>query len=116
MHSIKKLNQEMVVRFQRWLRVQKYLASTIDAYSKVCFKFCDFVGLKPFCDVTPLDISDFITSNLPTIWSDNFVNFRLAALRSLFDFLYMGGVIGTVPPRSIHPRKQERKPPEFCEK
>lgn len=115
MHSTKKLNQEMVVRFQRWLRAQKYLASTIEAYSKVCSKFCDFVGPNPFCEVSPLDISDFITSNLPNNLSDNFVNFRLAALRSLFDFLYMGGVIGTVPPRSIHPRKQERKPPEVWE-
>ena len=115
MHPIKNLNREMVVRFQMWLRAQNYLASTIAAYSKVCFGFCQFLRSTAICDVKPLDISDFISSDLPKNWTDNCLNFRLAALRSLFDFLYMGGVIDSVPPRFIHPRKQVRKLPDIME-
>jgi site-specific recombinase XerD len=115
MRPTNKSNHKMVVRFQIWLRAQNYLTSTIASYSRVCFGFCDFVGTKPFCEVCPLDVSDFIAGNLPPNWSDNCVNFRLAALRSLFDFLYMGGVIRTLPPRFIHPRKPERKPPHILD-
>jgi len=101
----------MVVRFQKWLRAQKYLDSTIGAYSRVCLAFCNFLGGTSLSSVKPLHISDFITGDLPANWTDNCVNFRLAALRALFDFLYMGGVIEVVPPRAIHPRKQVRRLP-----
>ena len=44
-------------------------------------------------EVVPLDISDFVTEHLPAKhWGDGLVNGRLAALRSFFDFLYMGGL------------------------
>ncbi len=63
-------------------------------------------------EVIPLDVSDFITSNLRKTWGDSVVNSRLAALRTFFDFLYMGGVVNTVPPRFIRPRKVTKKLPK----
>ena len=53
--------------------------------------------------VIPLDVSDFITLDLRDKWADSVVNSRLAALRTFFDFLYMGGVVNTVPPHSSVP-------------
>ena len=101
----------MVQRFRQWLTAQKYIPSTVEKYCGLCKGFCLFVGNTPMRQVTPLDVSDFITSNLRDKWADSVVNSRLAALRTFFDFLYMGGVVNTVPPRFIRPRKVTRKLP-----
>jgi integrase/recombinase XerD len=58
-----------------------------------------------------MDISDFITGNLPVRWTDALLNDRLACLRSFFDFLYLGGAVDSVPPRFLHPRKVVRALP-----
>lgn len=105
-------NAEMVRRFQQWLTAQKYIPSTVQKYCGLCKGFCSFVGNKPMREVVPFDVSDFITSNLRDKWGDSVVNSRLAALRTFFDFLYMGGVVNTVPPRFIHPRRVTRKLPK----
>lgn len=102
----------MVTRFRAWLIAQNYLASTVAKYCNLCEGFCVFIGTKPMAEVVPLDISDFVTADLPTKhWGDGLVNGRLAALRSFFDFLYMGGVVNSVPPRFIRPRKIPKKLP-----
>jgi integrase/recombinase XerD len=106
-----KENAEMVQRFRQWLSAQKYIPSTVEKYCGLCKGFCAFIGDKPMRQVIPLDVSDFITSNLRKTWGDSVVNSRLAALRTFFDFLYMGGVVNTVPPRFIRPRKVTRKLP-----
>jgi len=105
-------NAEMVRRFRQWLTAQKYIPSTVEKYCGLCKGFCTFIGNKPMREVIPLDISDFITSNLRKTWGDSVVNSRLAALRTFFDFLYMGGVVNTVPPRFIRPRRVTRKLPK----
>ena len=97
-------NAEMVRRFRQWLVAQNYLPSTVQKYCGLCDGFCTFVGNKTMREVIPLDVTDFITSNLRDQWADTVVNARLAALRTFFDFLYMGGVVNTVPPRFIRPR------------
>ncbi len=112
----RQINREMVRRFRTWLIAQNYLDSTVTKYCNLCEGFCVFIGNKRLPDVVPLDISDFITTNLPTTWSDGLVNGRLAALRSFFDFLYMGGVVNAVPPRFIRPRKVPKKLPSVLTK
>ena len=110
--SSRRKNEEMVRRFRTWLIAQNYLASTVAKYCNLCESFCSFIGNKPMSEVVPLDISDFITTNLPSKkWGDSLVNGRLAALRSFFDFLYMGGAVNAVPPRFIRPRKIPKKLP-----
>ena len=75
-------NKEMVTRFRAWLIAQNYLASTVAKYCNLCEGFCVFIGTKPMAEVVPLDISDFVTADLPTKhWGDGLVNGRLAALR-----------------------------------
>ncbi len=109
--SSRQVNAEMVRRFQMWLNAQKYLASTVTKYSNECKKFCAFIGNKPMQEVIPLDVADYISTNLPRKWADNLVNSRLASLRTFFDFLYMGGIVNTVPPRFIRPRKVTKRLP-----
>ena len=109
---IRQENAEMVRRFQQWLTAQKYIPSTVQKYCGLCKGFCAFIGNKSLRDAIPLDVSDFITSNLQDTWSDSVVNSRLAALRTFFDFLYMGGVVNNVPPRFIRPRRVTHKLPQ----
>lgn len=104
-------NLAMARRFRRWLTAQKYVPSTVDKYCRTCTDFCAFIREKSLRQVIPLDITDFITSHIRPTWTDTVVNSRLAALRTFFDFLYMGGVVNAVPPRFIHPRRLTAKLP-----
>jgi site-specific recombinase XerD len=101
----------MVRRFRQWLTAQKYVASTVKKYCTLCEGFCSFLGNKAMREVVPMDVSDYITSNVRKEWGDSVVNNRLGALRTFFDFLYMGGVVNTVPPRFIRPRRRPLKLP-----
>jgi len=113
MRDTAKVNHEMVVRFQKWLTAQNYQPSTVKKYCNLSDAFCDYLKDKPLRKVVPMDVSDFITSNLPVSWTDALVNDRLACLRSFFDFLYCGGAIDSVPPRFLHPRKIMKKLPRI---
>jgi site-specific recombinase XerC len=106
-----KVNRGMVCRFRLWLTAQNYATGTVQTYSAVADEFCNYIGNKPLWEVVPIDISDFITSDLPAHWNDDLLNGRLACLRSFFDFLYLGGAVNSVPPRFLHPRKGTRKLP-----
>jgi site-specific recombinase XerD len=101
----------MVRRFRQWLTAQKYIPSTVKKYGAVCEGFCSFIGNKPMREVIPIEVSDYISSNVRKEWGDSVVNNRLGALRTFFDFLYMGGVVNTVPPRFIRPRTLNRTLP-----
>jgi integrase/recombinase XerD len=116
MRSVAKVNHEMVVRFQRWLTAQNYLPSTVRKYCNLSDAFCDYIQNKPLREVAPMDVSDFITANLPVSWTDALVNDRLACLRSFFDFLYLGGAVDSVPPRSLRPRKVAKRLPRIFTK
>ena len=65
----------------------------------------------PLRHVTPMDIGDFITQNLPRHWSDVHVSHQLGALRCFFDFLYMGGIVDSVAPRFLRSRGRIKKLP-----
>lgn len=102
--STTNLNLEMVNRFGNWLVAQKYAPSTIKRYCSIARKLCDYIGRKPLSSVTPMHIGDFLTKTLPGRWADGHVGDRLVALRSFFDFLYLGGVVGSVAPRFLKAR------------
>ena len=107
----KRENGEMARRFRRWLDVQNYAPSTMDGYGRVVGELCRFLGNKTVRDVTPMDIGDFLTQVLPEKRSDCHVVHRLGALRSFFDFLYLGGVVDSVAPRFLRARTREKKLP-----
>jgi integrase/recombinase XerD len=105
------LNRELACRFRRWLDAQHYAASTQNSYCRVVNRLCKFIGNTDIADVTPMDIGDFITHNLPPGWSDTHVSHQLGALRCFFDFLYLGGIVDKVAPRFLRSRAHNRKLP-----
>jgi integrase/recombinase XerC len=105
------INREMARRFRSWLIAQHYAPSTWRRYYATAGKLCSFIGSKSLRDVTPMDIADFLTRSLPRAWSDTLVSDRLGALRSFFDFLYLGGVVDRVAPRFLHARARVRRLP-----
>jgi site-specific recombinase XerD len=58
-----------------------------------------------------MNIADFITARLPTVWNDALVNDWLGAMRSFFDFLYLGGAVDRVAPRFLRGRPRGRRLP-----
>ncbi len=95
------LNRELALRFRKWLNAQQYAQSTQSAYCRVVERLCHYIGNTSMRRVTPMDIRDFITHNLPPHWSDTHVSQQLGALRCFFDFLYMGGIVDSVAPRFL---------------
>lgn len=100
----KKVNLQMADRFGRWLSAQKYSSSTQDRYCRIARKLCHHIGKKALSLVTPMDIGDYLTRTLPDRWGDNYISDQLGALRSFFDFLYLGGVVDSVAPRFLKAR------------
>jgi len=98
------LNLEMVERFRKWLIAQKYASSTQERYSRTARKLCHHIGGKALDSVAPMDIGDFLTETLPDRWADSYIAEQLGALRSFFDFLYLGGVVDSVAPRFLKAR------------
>jgi site-specific recombinase XerD len=109
--SFKRLNLEMAERFRAWLAAQKYSPFTVERYHRIARKLCQFVGAKGLASVTPMDIGDFLTNTLPARWHDNYISDQLGALRSFFDFLYLGGVVDSVAPRFLKARARSKPLP-----
>src|SRR5579864_7447955 len=105
------LNQKMAERFGRWLGAQKYSTSTQERYCRIARKLCHHIGRKALSSVTPMDIGDYLTRNLPDRWGDNYISDQLGPLRSFFDFLYLGGVVDSVAPRFLKARARAKPLP-----
>jgi site-specific recombinase XerD len=104
-------NRKMSQRFVRWLSAQNYAVSTQERYFRIAKSLCQYIGQMPLSAVTPMDIGDYLTRNLPHRWSDDFVADQLCALRCFFDFLYLGGVVDRVAPRFLKARARVMKLP-----
>lgn len=109
--SHKALNLEMVERFRRWLVAQKYSPSTQERYCRIARKLCHHLGRRALSAVSPMDIGDFLTNTLPDRWADSYIADQLGALRSFFDFLYLGGVVDSVAPRFLKARARSKPLP-----
>jgi len=69
-------------------------------------------GKNLFATSPQWTFGDFVTDMLPQRWSDDHVTHRLSALRSFFDFLYLGGIVDKVAPRFLRARARVRKLPK----
>jgi len=111
MLSATELNDDLVRRFTRWLRVLDYTSQTNRHYLSSILSFCCFLDGVPATDVTHLDIRDFLASvarrgvKRATVWSN------MCALRCFFDFLNVGGLIAWSPPRFVRLPPLERRIP-----
>lgn len=109
--SFKLLNLAMAERFRAWLAAQKYSPSTQERYHRIASELCQFIDAKALASVTPMDIGDFLTKTLPDRWQDSYISDQLGALRSFFDFLYLGGVVDSVAPRFLRARARSKPLP-----
>jgi integrase/recombinase XerC len=111
MLSATELNNDLVRRFTRWLRVLDYTPHTNRHYLSSISSFCRFLDGIPATDVTHLDIRDFLATvarrgvKRATVWS------TMCALRCFFDFLNMGGLIAWSPPRFVRLPPLKRRVP-----
>jgi integrase/recombinase XerC len=109
--AVTDLNLKMVDRYRQWLTAQQYAPSTTERYCRVARELCHYIGERKLSSVEPMDIGDYLTQALPARWTDNFISDRLGALRSFFDFLYLGGVVDKVAPRFLKSRARMKPLP-----
>lgn len=109
-------NSELVRRYCEWLVCQRYSRTTREVYNRVARKFEVFCGRRQFSHVRHLDVRAFITEmSFRDVWSE-VVHRYLWALRSLFDFLCIRGVVDEVAPRLVKPRPARRPLPRALSK
>jgi integrase/recombinase XerC len=103
--------QKMVERYNIWIERQGYTPYTRKRYCKVAYEACRFFRQKPLRSITPLDISEFLQHVSTLRWTADRYRFHLTALRSFFEFLYLGGVTYSIPPRFVRmPLRTQRVP------
>lgn len=103
-----KTNAELAQKFCEWLVAQRYSRVAQQAYKRVVFRFCFFLGNRPLRTVNHLDVRYFLVEVMKRDLSVDGCNRYLWALRRFFDFLYMGGVVDSVAPRFIRARRTQR--------
>jgi site-specific recombinase XerD len=106
-----KTNAELAAKFGEWLVAQRYSRVARQAYKRVVFRFCHFLGRRPVSTVSHLDIRYFLVEVMKRDLSVDGYNRYLWALRRFFDFLYMGGVVDSVAPRFIRGTRTHRRIP-----
>jgi site-specific recombinase XerD len=106
-----KTNAELAQKFCEWLVAQRYSRVAQQAYLRVVFRFCSFLGVRPLKAVNHLDIRYFLVEVMKRDLSVDACNRYLWALRRFFDFLYMGGVVDSVAPRFVRSRQRARPIP-----
>jgi site-specific recombinase XerD len=107
------INAELAQKFSEWLVAQRYSRVARQAYQRVVFRFCTFLGKRPLNTVDHLVVRYFLIEMMKRDLSVDGYNRFLWALRKFFDFLYMGGVVDSVAPRFIRGRRTARKMPRI---
>src|SRR5579871_1496900 len=105
------VNAELAQKFSEWLVAQRYSRVARQAYQRVVFRFCAFLGNQSLAAVDHLVVRYFLIEVMKRDLSVDGYNRHLWALRKFFDFLYMGGVVDSVAPRFIRGRRVARRMP-----
>lgn len=105
------LNQRLAQQYDRWMIVQQYSRSTIAIRRRAIQLFVDSLRGKLLTDATHLDVREFIAQLTEKGFKLAYANEYLSCLRTFYDFLNLGGLIGYVPPRFVRIREGKRKPP-----
>src|SRR5271170_6119845 len=107
-----KSNSELAYKFGEWLVAQRFSRSVYEAYTKVAFSFCHFIGQRHVSTANHLDVRFFLIDLMKRDLTVDGYNRHLYALRRFFDFLYMGGVVDAVAPRLARGRRRNRQMPK----
>jgi site-specific recombinase XerD len=106
-----KSNAELLKFFTEWLVAQRYQRTTRQAYGRIGLRFCLFLGDRPLQFVTHLDVRRYLIEVMKRDLSVEGSSRHLWALRRLFVFLYLGGVVDSVAPRFVEGRRLIQKIP-----
>ena len=104
-------NARLLKLFGDWLIAQRYARTTREAYGRVAFRFCLFIGKQSLQSVTHLDVRRYLIDVMKRDLSAEGPSRHLWALRRFFDFLYLGGVVDSVAPRFVRGRRLSQKIP-----
>src|SRR5271169_1667122 len=107
-----KSNSELAYKFGEWLVAQRFSRSAYEAYTKVAFSFCHFIGQRHVRTTNHLDVRFFLIDLMKRNLTVDGFNRHLYALRRFFDFLYLGGVVDAVAPRLVRGRRRDRPLPK----
>lgn len=101
-------NFELLERYKKWLSAMKYDPKTQLQYVSNAKRFCVALKDRELTEVTHFDIQDFLILKSSEGSALKTVHCVFHSLRSLFDFLNLGGLLRYAPPRLVH----LRQPPE----
>jgi site-specific recombinase XerD len=104
-------NSYLAQKFGEWLVAQRFSRTAYQAYTKVDFAFCHFIGKRHVRTANHLDVRFFLIDLMKRDLTVDGYNRHLYALGRFFDFLYMGGVVDTVAPRLVRGKRRDRPLP-----
>lgn len=105
------LNQRLAKRYDRWMVVQQYSPSTKTLRRRAIQLFIQSLRGKLLTEATHFDVREFIAQLTEKGFKLAYANEYLCCLRTFYDFLNLGGMVGYVPPRLVRIREGRRKPP-----
>lgn len=105
------LNQRLAKSYDRWMVIQQYARSTKGTRKKAIQLFIESLHGKLLTEATHLDVREFIAQLTQKGFKLGYANEYLSCLRTFYDFLNLGGMVGYVPPRLVRIREGRRKPP-----
>ena len=111
--GVRNLNADMISRYEEWLRVQRYSKVTTTRYLGTAGRFAGFLNGRLLTTTSHSDVHEYLGLCARQGCSGHVLNVHLLALRSLFDFLSLGGLMKWVPPRLISLRYAGPRFPRF---
>jgi site-specific recombinase XerD len=106
------INKELARRYDRWLTVQHYAASTRYVYSRIIRRFSEFMGRTIVTKTTHFDVREYLVTAAQRGYLPFTLSHELHALRVFFDFLNMGGLVSWVAPRFVKIRHAHSRVPK----
>ncbi|HEX5426144.1 MAG TPA: tyrosine-type recombinase/integrase [Candidatus Acidoferrales bacterium] len=92
--------------------IQQYALSTQGSRKRCIQLFIQSLRGKLLTEATHFDVREFIAQLAEKGFKLPYANEYLSHLRTFYDFLNLGGMVGYVPPRMVRIRKGRRKPPK----
>lgn len=111
MPTIPEKHREIAVRFDRWLGVLNYSYITRDHYARTIRDFLKSLKNKFVLRSDQVDVQEFLAAEAAKGVSPRTVVGHLYALRILFDFLCLGGLMRWSPARVVHSRRMRAEIP-----
>lgn len=106
------LNQRLAKGYDRWMLIQQYSPMTMRRRRRTIQLFIASLGGKLLTDANHMDVRKFIAQLTEGGVTLAYANDHLTSLRTFYDFLNLGGMVGYVPPRLVRIRNARRKPPD----